>query len=154
MKAEREELERLRKESELIRKQQEEREAAIRLEQQKLEEERNRIERQRQEEEAAKQRAIELEQVRKDAEEKAKRDAFVEAARIEREKQEKAERVRIELERQEALRPDKEKLQLVADSLSEIIIPEVSESSQPIIEDIKLMIQKMQAHIVKRIQSI
>jgi hypothetical protein len=154
LKAEREELDRLRKESELIRKQQEEREAAIRLEQQKLEEERNRIERQRQEEEAAKQRAIELEQVRKDAEEKAKRDAFVEASRIEREKQEQAERERIELERQEALRPDKEKLQLFSDSLGQIKMPDVSETSKPIVDEIQVLLSKIQQHITKRIKSI
>jgi hypothetical protein len=151
LKAEREELEMLRKQNEQIRKEQEEREAAIRLEQQKLIDEKNRIEKERIEAEAAKQRELELEQARKDAAEKAKRDAVVEASRLQREKEEREEKERIERERLESLKPDHEKLKAFADSLSHIKIPEVSEQSQPIVEEIKLMISKMQAHIFKRV---
>lgn len=87
------------------------------------------------------------EKARIEAEEKIKRESEKKAA------QEAAEKA--ESERQEALRPDKEKLQALADSITKISLPQVSgEGAQVIINDVRVMLSKMQTHILNKIKTL
>jgi len=98
---------------------------------------------------AERRRAIEsaAEKARLEAEDKIKREAEEKAAK---EAAEKAE-----AERQEALRPDKEKLQAFASGITSLLIPSVtSEGAQQIVNDVQVMLGKIQAHILNKIKAL
>ena len=148
LKAEREELEVLRVEREKaqaiiqaendrIRKEQHEREVAIQAEKQRLEEDKIAAELDRKRIEIEKQRAIELEQARKDAAENARlHEIEVLAAAFEKE------------EREAALRPDKEKLQAFVRQLGSLEYFETSDPAvQDILDSVHEMISNVQSYI-------
>ena len=61
----------------------------------------------------------------------------------------------IESERQAALLPDKEKLQSFSDLLSTLKTPVVhNEAAQAIVNDVQLMLNKIQAHILRKIKTL
>lgn len=142
-----EEAERQRIERERIEAERRELEEAQRLEREKLEAERRALEEQRrieQEKADAERRAIEeekrkIEEQKRAEEERREREEFERQAkilaekeaeeRVEREAREKAaaeEAARIERERQEALRPDKEKMLALAETIHGYPMPEVA----------------------------
>jgi len=127
-----------------IQKDQAEKEAAIELERKKIDAE-------RQAQEAERQRIIEMEQVAEQA-----RLKWIEDAKKEVEKKQQDEiAAQKEIERQAALRPDKEKLQSFSDSLSNLKTPIVNnENAQNVVNEIQIMINKMQAHIIKKIKEL
>lgn len=164
LKAEREELKKLREQQAAaqkiidennarIQKEQEEKERAIRQEQEKVEAEKRKIEAEKAKAIADKKRAEELEKAKKEAADAARKKAIADAAKAQAEKEAKEKEARLEAERQASLRPDKEKLQSFADSLAAIKMPDVKNpNAKEIVSDISLMIAKMQAHIVKKIK--
>lgn len=95
-------------------------------------------------------------EAKKIADEKARVDALLakkeaeEKARIAAEKEKEAEEKRIAAEKEKAkkLAPDKEKLEAFAKSLSAIEMPELSNAeAKKILEDVKMLMQKIQGHI-------
>ncbi|MEJ1438488.1 MAG: hypothetical protein RPU61_14465 [Candidatus Sedimenticola sp. (ex Thyasira tokunagai)] len=122
--AEREELDRLREEQEEAKK---EEEAKLQVERDQLEEERRQIEEERQaaedqraKEEEERQAAARAEEARKQAEKEAEEKAEQERQEVERLEQE----AKAKAEREEALRPDKEKLVAFADAINTYAITE------------------------------
>ena len=177
IKAEREELEQLRAEqakaqaiikaeNDRIAKEQADKEAAlnaevVRLEKEKADQEaKNKAaeEKIRRDAYDAEQKRLHEERVAKAREEAAEEARLKAVATAKREQEEKAEQDRqakIEAERQAALRPDKEKLQMFSDGLSDLKIPAVAnQAAQEIVNEITLMINKMQAHIIKKIKAL
>ncbi|UXO94082.1 hypothetical protein Pan5_40 [Pseudanabaena phage Pan5] len=166
LKAEREELERLRQQAaeaqriideknEQIRKEQEAKEAALRAEQERIEAEKKAAEAERQRLIDEKKRQEELEAAKLKAAEEARlkaiEDAKIESARLEQEKKLREESAAREL----ALRPDKEKLQAFANKIGSLIDFEVKdEKAQLIVNDIAVMIGKMQKHILTKIKEL
>lgn len=131
---------------EAARKAQQEAEAAaLRAEREKIEAERKAIEAERQ------RIAAEQKAARAEAAEKARIET---EARLQREAIEKAqaEAKRLEAEeeakrREEALRPDREKLLAVADAVAAVVIPEVSESAKAAARQIAFALEEAQATI-------
>lgn len=164
LKAEREELERLRAEqaeaariirenNERIAREQAEREAAIRREEERL----ARQKREQEEKVLAEARRIEeekrIEQARIEAAEAARLQAIEDARRQQEEKEEAERQAKIDEERQMALRPDKEKLQGLSDLLGSIEMPSVKdEAAQVIVNEVQVMLNKIQGHIIKKIK--
>lgn len=138
-----------------IKKEQEDKELAILKEQNKIEAQKKLLEADKAEAEKERVAAIALQKVKDEAAETARLKALenvkiATAAENKRIADEKAE-----LERQAALAPDKEKLQLFSDNLSTLKLPVVTgENSQLIVNEIQLMINKMQAHIIKKIKDL
>lgn len=166
LRAEREELEKLRSEAakaqaiidsenERIRNENLAKERAIREEREKIEAEKKAIELQKQKDAEEKIRAEQIEKAKAEATERARLEAIAEAMRAEEDKIAAERLAKIEEERQAALRPDKEKLQAFANTLSTLAIPTVSnEPAQLIVNDIQVMIDKMKAHILKKIKDL
>lgn len=138
--AERAELERLRAEQEAARKAQEEaaraaaaelerRAAELAAEQRKIEEAKAAEAKRIADEQAAKDRAAELERIQKEAAAKAEQELKERMAREAEEVKRKAERAEAKRKRAEAMRPDKEKLLAVADQITTVEVPELSESA-------------------------
>lgn len=155
VKSEREELERLRAEqakaqaiiqaeNERIRKEQHEKEIAIQAEKQKLEEDKIAAELERK-----------LEQASKDAAEKARLKA-IEDVRIESERKEmEFQEAKAKAEREEALRPDKDKLQAFVRQLGSLEYFETSDKNvQQILDDVREMIRGVQAYIHGKINEL
>lgn len=163
---ERRELEELRKkqaeaqkiidaENARIRKEQEDKEAKFLADQKRLDDEAAAVELKNKQLEADRVRAIELENARKESAEKARLQA-IEDARIEAEKKE-AQKIADQKEayRQAALRPDKDKLQAFANEIGELKLPEMSnENAQQIVNDVQLLLNKIQAHILRKIKDL
>ena len=71
------------------------------------------------------------------------------------EEAEAAEQARIEQERQAALAPDKEKLLTLAESLSTFALPEMkTEAGIAILDEVVVLLQKVNAHITKKVKSL
>lgn len=74
-----------------------------------------------------------------------------EQERAAREKEEQ----RLEAERQAALRPDKEKLLTLSELIGKIQLPEVStEAAQKLLDDVRVMIGKMQSYILVKTKNL
>jgi len=80
--------------------------------------------------EAAHVRAAEMEKAKAEAAERAKRETEARLAREAAEAKAKAEQEEAERKREEALRPDREKLFAVADAMASFVVPEVSEDAR------------------------
>jgi hypothetical protein len=78
--------------------------------------------------------------------------------RSKREEARKAEETRLaklEEERQASLRPDKEKLQSLATTIASLQLPSVTDATaQQIVNDVQIMIGKVEAHILKKIKEL
>jgi hypothetical protein len=131
-----------------IKKEQDAKDLAQKIAAQKLEAERQRME-------SEKKRQEELESARIEAAEKARMKAIKDA---ENERIRLAEEKRIaeeEANRQASLRPDKEKLQTLVGVFGNITLPIVSAvAAQDIVNDVQVMISKVQAHIIKKIKAL
>lgn len=155
LRKDRQELEKLRAEQAETARKQAEAQALIDAEQKRIEEEKKAIELQKQKEAEEKARQEQIEKAKAEAAERARIEAISEAKKAEEDRIEAERLAKIEEERQAALRPDKEKLQAFAVSLSEIKPPTVSqESAQVIVNDIQVMIDRMKAHILKKIKDL
>lgn len=166
LKAEREELQRLREQqaeaqrvinenNARIKKEQEEKDAAIRAEQKKIEDDKRAMELQKEQAAEAKRREEEMKLAREQAAEAARLKAIEDSVREAKEKAEAERLAKEEENRQLALRPDKEKLQSFANTLSALQLPDVKdEKAQAIVNDVKIMINKMQAHIINKIKAL
>jgi hypothetical protein len=123
--------------AEIIRKDQERREAALKQKADKLEADKRKLE-----------EKVRLEEARKEAAEKAKIET---EARIKREEEEKAwveKRAKEEAARQEALRPDKEKLMAFFDELSQITGPDVkSKEAKAVLKEALKIIDQARAFL-------
>lgn len=177
LKAEREELEKLRAEQakaqaiikadqDRIAKEQADKEAAIRAEQARLAKEKAdqeakiRAEEKRIEDErrAAEQKRIHEQQVAKAREEAAEAARLKVIADAKREQEEAAEaerQAKLEAERQASLRPDKEKLQSFSDMLGSLKVPSVTDpAAQEIANSVQILLNKVQEHIIKKIKAL
>lgn len=156
-----------------IRKEQYAAQAALKEEQARIEkerydeyaritEERNRLdcerkayEDQKAREEAEKKRLVELEQARIDAVEKARIEAEAKIIREAKEKEERGIAAKAELARQEALKPDKEKLSDFYDRLLSVDMPVVSdESAKQIVDVVRLRIADIRSFLLQEIKSL
>ncbi len=119
---------------------------------------------------ARQQQAIE-DQKRRDAEEaeriqaeqkrieEAKESARLQAIEDQRlavlKEQEEKDRLQKEFERQASLRPDKDKLLALANSVVTLQLPDLkSEEAKAILNDFKTMVNKIQAHIVTKVKAL
>lgn len=166
LKAEREELDRLRAEqaeaariirenNERIAREQQGREEAIRKEEERLARER----REQEEKILAEARRIEEEKriakAREEAAEAARLKAIEDAKREAEEKERAEKEAQLEAARQMALRPDKEKLQALSDFLWGLEMPSVKdEAAQMIVNEVQVMLNKIQSHIIKKIKAL
>lgn len=145
-------LEAIRKEQDETARKQKEAQEMIDAEKKKIEDEKQKIADEKRREEEEKTRQEELEKAKKESAEKARKDAEEKAEREKKEEAERIERERIaeenrkieeqkEKERQEALRPDADKLKGLSIDISGFIYPDVSSvEAQDVIKDVK---QKM-----------
>lgn len=106
-------------------------------------------------EEQEKQRELELQQAREDAAESARLQAIIDA-RIETEtKAKQEEEAKAEAARQDALRPDKDKLLALSNTIVTISLPELStDDGRLILEEVKTLLNKIQKHIVNKVKSL
>lgn len=166
LKAEREELEKLRAQqaesqriidehNARIAQEQRDKEEDIRREQQRLEAEGKRI---AAEKEAAERQLAHAQQVAKARQEAAEaaRLQAIEDTRIAAELKDREQtEAKAEADRQAALRPDKEKLQAFSDTIGAIAFPSVqSEAAQAVVNEVKILINRVEAHIIKKIKSL
>lgn len=134
-----------------IRREQEKREAEIRAEREKLEAEKRAIEQARQREIEEKKRQDELTRARAEAAEKARIEAETKARREAEEKELADQKVKAEIERQESLRPDKEKLVSFAGAITLVNPPEVkSKEAAKVLYEAAVMLQKVTDFIMTK----
>jgi hypothetical protein len=138
-----------------IKKEQEAKEAELKAAQKKIDDEKAAIELQKQKDIDEANRAKELEAAKLKAAEDAKLKV-IEDARIATEQKELADKLAKEkADRELALRPDKEKLQAFTLKLHTIIDFTVTDpKAQLIVNDIEGMINKMEAHILSKINEL
>jgi hypothetical protein len=149
IKAEQEEKEQaFRAEQLRIQKEQQEREAKIKAEQDKMEAEKRAIAEQKAREDAEKKRLAELDQAKKEAAEKARIEA---EAKVKREAEEKAvaeKKAADEIARQEALKPDKNKLLELSTSILLMKFPELKDrKAQSILGSVKIKMEEVSQYI-------
>lgn len=150
-KAEEERIAAERAELEKLRKEQEKAAAEIRKQQEEIDRQKREAEEVRQREIAAKERAAREEQEKKQAEERVKKLAAEIAKQEEEDRKAKEEADRKETERQEALRPDKEKLLHFGNVLGTLVIPETkTEEGEELAGWIKSELLRIQKGILKR----
>lgn len=150
-KAEEEKLAAERAELERLRKEQEEREAKIRAQQEEIERQKREAEAEKQRAAQEKERAAREEQERKEAAERAKKLAEEAAKQEEESRKAKEEADRIEAARQEALKPDKDKLLHFGNVIALLVIPEVkSTEALEVSAWIKAELVRVQRGIVKK----
>ncbi len=142
-------------EQEKIAKAQQEREDALRAEQERMDKEKKEMEaakqREADEKVAAEQREKQLEEEKRLAVEAARR----EDERNAQEERERKEAEALEAQRQEALRPDKEKLLNLGTAIVTITLPELSsEAGNVILNEVKDLLNKVQAHITKKVKAL
>lgn len=166
LKAERLELEKLRAEQAeaqriinennvRIEREQKEKEAAIVAEQKRMEGEKLAIELAAQKAEENRLRLIQLEEEKATAAEQARLKAIADAKADAEQKERELAAAKIEVERQAALRPDKEKLESFAQRIGAVIDFKVNdEKAQAIINDVSVMIGKIQIHILRKIKEL
>ncbi len=136
------EVERINKEEKAAEEKRRQEEAAklaaerAELDRQKAELDQQRAELKRQQDEAQRQ-ADEAARVQREADEAAQRAAQAEQARLKAEQAESERRARLE-----ATRPDREKLLAVADTVSLIEVPDVSEPSQDVAIEIRTLLSR------------
>lgn len=127
----------------------------VRLEAKKVADEKQAIENQKKVDESEKVRWAEFDRLKAAAFEEARLKAISDAEIEATNKAKELAAAKLEDERQAGLRPDKEKLQLFSDSLSTLKIPVVTNAdAQLIVNDVQLLLNKIQAHIIKKIKSL
>ena len=127
----------------------------IRLEQEKIEAEKRKLENDRIAAEQAKHREAELQKAREEAAEAARLKAIEDAKREAAAKKEAEEKARIAAERKASRMPDKEKIIAFQDALAGLVIPNVkSEEAILIVNEITTLLDKVHAHISKRINDL
>lgn len=137
-----------------IKKEQEDKEAEILAQQKKIDENKRNSEAAAKKIEQERLNAISLQKAKEEAAEEARLKAIADAKTAALVEEKRIADEKAEQERQAALAPDKEKLQLFSDELSKLKLPVVGEGAQVIVNDIQLMINKMQAHILKKIKDL
>ena len=146
--AERAEIERIRAEEDTKRKVEE---AKLQAEREKLEAERRKIDEAKREQE----RQAELEKARKEAAEKAAQEAKERAEREAKEKAEAEERAKAEAARQEALKPDKEKLIAFAGAIPIIQFPKLNtDEARGILAEAERRLIAINRYIIKAAQGL
>lgn len=154
-KEEAEKLQREREELHRLRAEHEQREKVLREEQQRIDHEKREIELQKQREADEKKRQDELNKAREEAAETARLKAIEHQKIEEARKAEELRLAKLEEERQASLRPDKEKLQSLASAIAAITMPGVTdEKAQVIVNDVQIMIGKIEAHILRKIKEL
>jgi len=127
----------------------------IREDQEKIEAEKRKLENDRIAAEQAKHREAELQKAREEAAEAARLKAIEDAKREAAAKKEAEEKARIAAERKAARMPDKEKIIAFQDALAGLVIPNVkSEEAILIVNEITTLLDKVHAHISKRINDL
>jgi len=145
---ERAEIEKLRAEQDRIQK---EEEAKLRAEREKIEAERRAVENARHEQE----HKAAVEAAKKEAAEKAIREAKEQAEREAREKAEAERLAKEEAARQEALRPDKEKIIAYASKILTVPLPDVStQAAKEFMKEIKKRVSTLEHYIIKAAQEL
>ncbi len=140
------EQKRLEAENERIKKAQEKKEAELKAERDKLEAEKEAVEKVKQDAIDKKKHQEEIEKTKKEAEEKAVIEAKEKAKKEAEEKAEKERIAKMEAELVEKLRPDNEKLLLLADAIDVMQMPELA---NPQSHDI---LTKAQGHLQRATQ--
>ena len=104
--------------------------------------------------EAEKKRLEELDRVAEEAAEKARIEEQEKIAQRIKERAEAELREKEELERQEALKPDKEKMLTLAYALETMIMPQVGEGCHQLVKDVQIHLTKTAAYIRKAVKEL
>lgn len=157
-KAEAEERERVKAENERLKKEAEEKERQFAAERARIEAQQKEIQRKALEEQRKQEEIIRAERAEKEriqAQLKLKAEAEAKAKEEERAKELALEKAKILAEKKARQAPDKDKLKLLAESLIKIDMPELtSEQGNLILNDVKIMLNKVHVFINTKIQSL